>query len=99
LHQPSLLEQLNNAVPLASTAHHIVFKAIAAVTLPHSSLHIPLNPEEQDKISSDLRDQIVLEAAKQLSLQSMQALIIVCIREWGAGRLSQLWNLIALAKR
>lgn len=40
-----------------------------------------------------------MEAISQLSLQSLQAVLILTIRDFGAGRLSEFWNLIALAKR
>lgn len=40
-----------------------------------------------------------MEAISQLSLQSLQAVLILTIRDYGAGRLSEFWNLIALAKR
>jgi hypothetical protein len=99
LHQPSLLEVLNTASSLSNSAHRIVFKAIAAVTLTHLPSSDAQNPEERDKLFSRLRDQIVIECLNRLTLQSLQAMIILCIREWGGGHLNQLWNMIALAKR
>ncbi|KAF1952717.1 hypothetical protein CC80DRAFT_479097 [Byssothecium circinans] len=99
LHQPSLLEVLQTSPILTSTVHHIVFKAIAAVTIPHSYHSDSLTNDQRRTLSDDLRSQVVMEAIGQLSLQSLQAVLILTIRDYGGGRLSEFWNLIALAKR
>ncbi|KAF2241666.1 hypothetical protein BU26DRAFT_524829 [Trematosphaeria pertusa] len=99
LHQPSLLEVLQTSPILASTVHYIVFKAVAAVTIPHSYHSDSLTNDQRRTLSDDLRSQVVMEAISQLSLQSLQAVLILTIRDYGAGRLSEFWNLIALAKR
>jgi hypothetical protein len=99
LHRPSLLEVLQTSPILSSTVHYIVFKAIAAVTIPHSYHSDSLTNEQRRLLSDDLRGQVVMEAISQLSLQSLQAVLILTIRDYGAGRLSEFWNLIALAKR
>ncbi|PSN70512.1 hypothetical protein BS50DRAFT_674871 [Corynespora cassiicola Philippines] len=99
LHGPSLLEVLHTSPILASTVHYIVFKAISAVTIPHSYHSDSLTNDQRKNLSDDLRGQVVMEAISQLSLQSLQAVLILTIRDYGAGRLSEFWNLIALAKR
>ncbi|KAF2476285.1 uncharacterized protein BDR25DRAFT_64879 [Lindgomyces ingoldianus] len=99
LHQPSLLEVLQTSPILGSTVHYIVFKAIAAVTIPHSYHSDSLTNEQRRQCSDDLRSQVLMEAISQLSLQSLQAVLILTIRDYGAGRISEFWNLVALAKR
>jgi hypothetical protein len=99
LHQPSLLEVLQTSPILSATVHYIVFKAIAAVTIPHSHHSDSLTNDQRQTLSEDLRSQVVILAISQLSLQSLQAVLVLTIRDWGAGRLSEFWNLIALAKR
>lgn len=99
LHQPSLLEVLQQSPVLSSTVHYIVFKSIAAVTIPHSYHSDSLTNDQRKTLSDDLRGQVVMEAISQLSLQSLQAVLILSIRDWGTGRLSEFWNLVALAKR
>ncbi|KAF2731017.1 hypothetical protein EJ04DRAFT_554997 [Polyplosphaeria fusca] len=99
LHQPTLLEILQSTPILSGTVQYIVFKAIAAVTIPHSYHSDSLTNDQRRQWSDDLHGQVVMEAISQLSLQSLQAVLILTIRDYGAGRLSEFWNLIALAKR
>ena len=99
LHQPSLLEILQTSPILSSTIQYIVFKAIAAVTLPQSYHTDSITNDQRQQCSDDLRSQVVMEAISHLSLQSLQAVLILTIRDFGAGRLSEFWNLVALAKR
>ncbi|KAF2271170.1 hypothetical protein CC78DRAFT_13213 [Lojkania enalia] len=99
LHQPSLLEVLDTAPILESTIYYSVFKAIAAVTMTHSHQMDILTYEQRRQWSEDLRRQVLIEAIDQLSLQSLQAVLILSIKDYGAGCLSEFWNLIALAKR
>lgn len=40
-----------------------------------------------------------MEAINNLSVRPLQAILILCIHEIGAGRLKEYWNLVALAKR
>jgi hypothetical protein len=40
-----------------------------------------------------------MEALGSLSLQSLQALLIITILDYGAGKLSEFWNLVATCKR
>ena len=99
LHQPSLVEILQTLEYPASTAHHIIFKAVAAVTILHWNRISYLTDEQRQQLSNELRDSVILEAMGTLCLQSLQAVLILTIREWGTGRLSEFWNLVALAKR
>ncbi|KAF2867810.1 hypothetical protein BDV95DRAFT_162291 [Massariosphaeria phaeospora] len=84
---------------MSSTVHYIVFRAIAAVTITHSRRFDSLTNDQRHVLSDDLRRQVIMEAIGHLSLQSLQAVLILTIRDYGAGRLSEFWNLVALAKR
>ncbi|KAF2202245.1 hypothetical protein GQ43DRAFT_392578 [Delitschia confertaspora ATCC 74209] len=99
LHGPSLMDVLQTAPVLSNTAHYNVFKAIAAVTIPHSYRSDSLTNDQRRQCSEELRGQVVMDSISQLSLQSLQALLILTIRDYGSGRLSECWNLVALAKR
>ena len=100
LHRLSLLEALESSVlSLSESPLYIVFKAISAVTLPCWALTNTLNREQREQLSSHFRGQVIMEALGNLSLQSLQALLIITILDYGAGKLSEFWNLVATCKR
>jgi hypothetical protein len=100
LHRLSLLEALDNDMPsLSDSPLYIVFKAISAVTLPCWALTNTLNREQREQLSSHFRGQVIMQALGDLSLQSLQALLIITILDYGAGKLSEFWNLVATCKR
>lgn len=100
LHRLSLLETLDNSMDSVSASPlYIVFKAISAVTLPCWALTNTLNQAQREQLSSHLRGQVIMEALGSLSLQSLQALLIITILDYGAGKLSEFWNVVATCKR
>jgi len=58
-----------------------------------------MSQEERKKLSDVLREEVILQAIGNLSLQSLQAVLIVTNLDYGAGKLSEFWNLVALCKR
>ena len=78
----------------------IVFKAIAAVTLADakSAKLKQLSTNDRKRLVQSFRCQVVMEAMGSLSLQSLQALLIITILDYGAGKFSDCWNLIAVCK-
>jgi len=99
LHKLSVLDTIQSTESLADSPLLMVLKAIVAVTLPHWSLTNPLSEEQRKKLSEQFRKQLILHSISGLSLQSLQAVLIVTIIDFGAGRLSEFWNLVALCKR
>ncbi|KAF4627586.1 hypothetical protein G7Y89_g10563 [Cudoniella acicularis] len=99
LHKLSVLGAVQNTVPLSDSPLFIVLKALVAVTLPHWCLSSPLSREERRRLSESFREQVILQAISNLSLGSLQAVLIVTIIDYGAGKLSEFWNLVALCKR
>jgi hypothetical protein len=99
LHKLSVLDTIQSTESLADSPLLMVLKAIVAVTLPHWSLTNPLSEEQRKKLSEQFRKQLILHSISDLSLQSLQAVLIVTIIDFGAGRLSEFWNLVALCKR
>ncbi len=101
LHRPSLLDTLQTSASLPDTSVYIIFKAIMAVAATTSkkteSFQIPA--EDRQRLALSFRCQVVMEAMGSLSLQSLQALLIIAILDYGAGKLSDFWNLVALGKR
>ncbi|KAG0646927.1 hypothetical protein D0Z07_6161 [Hyphodiscus hymeniophilus] len=100
LHKLSLLQETHNhATPLVDSPQSIVFKAIVAVTLPHWCLSNPLTGKQRSQYSAQYRNEVIMQAIGNLSLQSLQAILIITTIDYGAGKLSEFWNLVALCKR
>ncbi|TVY12910.1 hypothetical protein LARI1_G008844 [Lachnellula arida] len=99
LHRLSVIGTIEDTVALEDSPIYIVLKAIIAVTLPHWSLSNPISRETRSRISEKFRKQIIIQAISNLSLPSLQAVLIVTTIDYGAGRLSEFWNLVALCKR
>jgi len=99
LHRLSVIGTIEDTAALEDSPIYIVLKAIIAVTLPHWSLSNPISRETRSQISEKFRKQVILQAISALSLPSLQAVLIVTTIDYGAGRLSEFWNLVALCKR
>jgi hypothetical protein len=98
LHQPSLFEALQTYPAIETSTHQLVLKAIVAVTVLYCS-SAPSTPSQRQQWSESLRDRVVMDAMKQVSLQSVQALLILSNLDYGGGQVHQFWNLVALCKR
>lgn len=98
LHQPSLLEALQACRVIETSTHQLVIKAIVAVTVPYCR-SLPSTPTQRQHWSETLRDKVVMDAMKQVSLQAVQALLILSNLDYGGGQVHQFWNLVALCKR
>ncbi|KAK6369904.1 hypothetical protein LTS17_009354 [Exophiala oligosperma] len=98
LHQPSLLEALRAHPSVETSTHQLVIKAIASVTVPYC-VSVPSTPSQRQQWSDTLRDRVVMDAMKQISLQAVQALLILSNIDYGEGKVHEFWNLVALCKR
>ncbi|KAJ5596529.1 hypothetical protein N7450_002987 [Penicillium hetheringtonii] len=98
LHQPSLIASLQQLKSSKDLDQSLAVKAICVVTLPHYESPL-VSLDERNQWSASLRDSICCQALKQVSLQSLQALLILSNLDYGEGRFEQFWNLIALCKR
>jgi hypothetical protein len=100
LHKPSLMDTIQNVHPLQESPLYIVFKAITAVTVTdtHRTRLNGLSDHGRQRLVLYFRRQVVEEAMGRLSLQSLQALLIITIFDYGAGRFSESWNLVSLCK-
>ncbi|RDW69810.1 hypothetical protein BP6252_08830 [Coleophoma cylindrospora] len=100
LHKLSILDAVQHtSVALSGSPLFIVHKAIVAVTLPHWCLSNPLTREQRQELSTKFRNEVIMQAIGNLSLQSLQAVLIITNLDYGAGKLSEFWNLVALCKR
>lgn len=100
LHKPSLLDTLHTRF-FKENPSYIILKAITAVTVTDTQKVrlSQLIDEDRQRLALSFRCQVMMEAMGSLSLQSLQALLVITIMDYGAGKLSDFWNLIALCKR
>ncbi|KAL4756059.1 uncharacterized protein BDW70DRAFT_166824 [Aspergillus foveolatus] len=100
LHQPSVVEYCQSWDPNDHAgAISLTVQAIVSVVLVDPTGDTSLTEVQRRKWSRRLRDEVLLAAMHNLSMEGLQALLIVSIVEYGEGRLSEFWNLMALCKR
>lgn len=99
LHQPTILESCRQFIDHSNGAVSLVLKSVAAVIIPTQPLPAHVNDNERQKWLLSMEDDITLAAFHNLSLQSLQALLILTIPVFGAGRMAEFYNLMALCKR
>lgn len=100
LHKPLLMDTVQNFHPLQKSPLYIVFKAIIAVTVTDTHrTRLSLSDHDRQRLVLSLRSQVIMEAVESLSLQSLQALLIITILDYGGGKFSDCWNLVAICKR
>ena len=99
LYIPSLFDALRYSSTLEESPLYVVFQAIAAVTISQWNPAFPIRHEDQVRLASTLRTTIVIQAIDQLSLRSLQALLITTVLDYGAGELSKFWNVISICRR
>lgn len=100
LHHLSLLNVLEDqGQNLELSPLYVVLKAIAAVTLPSTPCPDTLKQYERQELSYAYCQDITMHSMDNLSLPSLQAVLIITVNELGAGKMSKFWNLVALCKR
>ena len=99
LHQPSYLDALQKRpFVLGELPNLLTFKAIAAVVYQNRRFSTNGNQHVQ-AWSSVMRRKIIKKAMTEVSLPSMQALLILSVMDFAAGKFHDFWNLVALFKR
>ncbi|KAL4994193.1 hypothetical protein BDV10DRAFT_198987 [Aspergillus recurvatus] len=100
LHQPSVVEYCQSWDPKdGGGSLSLTIQAIVAVILADPKTDTGASKAQRRQWSEQLRDKVLLAAMHNLSMAGLQALLIVSIVEYGEGRLSEFWNLMALCKR
>jgi hypothetical protein len=76
----------------------LVVQAIIATTVPHSEL-LDGDTDQRKQWQEQLAAAVVIECIKRPSLQSIQALLILSILQYGGGKFVQSWSFLAMARR
>jgi len=74
----------------------ILIRAMVAVMLPTIELPMEITLQQRHDISGRLRSEVVNVAMRDLNMRSLQALMILVIRDYGDGRIAEAWNLMGV---
>ena len=98
LHQLTYSGALDDFEALTASPNAIVVKAISTITVA-DLLPPTTSKNEQTQWVHDLHWQVIMQATESISMQSLQALLILTILDYGGGHMSGFWLLVALCKR
>jgi len=98
LHQQTLSQCLDNCIDIASTGRSLVLQAIAAATL-ESIDGISTTPEDSRDRGTMLKNATVLAALNAPCLDSIQALLVLSMLQYGNGRTAEAGNLLAMCRK
>jgi hypothetical protein len=96
IHKPTFLIEADDPGVYNDGPTSVVIKAMVAVILPHIDLPLEMTAQQKYDISSRLRSEVVNGAMRDLNLRSLQALMILVIRDYGDGRIAEAWNLMGV---
>ena len=99
IHKPTFLNEVDDPSVYNDGPISVVIKAMVAVILPHINLPVEMTLQQKYDISSRLRSEVVNGAMRELNLRSLQALMILVIRDYGDGRIAEAWNLMGVSTK
>lgn len=98
LHRQTLSQCLDNFIDIASTGRPLVLQAIAATTL-ESVDGVNTTPKDSHDQGSALKNATVLAALNAPCLDSIQALLILSMLQYGNGCTAEAGNLLAMCRK
>lgn len=94
------IQTVLEALPMPLThIDDVVLKAVIALQLAYSSQAICLGYYGRQRLSQYLRSQVVNEAFSRASLNSLQALLIIAILDYGSDNLPSTFSLMSVCRR
>lgn len=98
LHQQTLLQCLDNFTDIANTGRPLVLQALVAVTL-ESGDRVNAMPKDSNVQGTDLKNATVLGALNSPCLDSIQALLVLSMLQYGNGCITEAGNLLAMCRK
>lgn len=98
MHQQTLIRCLEAFTTISDTGRPLVFQAITAATLESTS-HQEFMAEDVKTLRSSLKNTTVLAALNSPSLDSIQALLVLSMLQYGNGCLTEAGNLLAMCRK
>lgn len=77
----------------------IVLRALVALSFSHSSAAIVYGYKGRRQVSTHLRAEVLVEAMAEVSLDSLQALLIIAILDYGNDDIPSTWSLLSVCRR
>jgi hypothetical protein len=98
LHQQTLLQCLDDSSDIASTGRPLVLQAIVAATL-ESTESVNATPNNPHNQGTELKNVTVLAALNAPCLDSIQALLVLSMVQYGNGCITEAGNLLAMCRK
>jgi len=98
MHQQTLMRCLEGFTTISDTGRPLVFQAVAAATLGSIS-HQDLMAEDVGTLRSSLKNITILAALNSPSLDSIQALLVLSMLQYGNSCLTEAGNLLAMCRK
>lgn len=77
----------------------IVLRALIALSFNHSSAAIQYGYTGRRQVSNHLRAEVLIEAMAKVSLESLQALLIIAFMDYGNDDIPSTWSLLSVTRR
>lgn len=98
LRKDEVLLSLSDMSQSGTLLNDLILKSIAAITIGHARQVIALGYERRWNLANRLRQEVIMEAMSKTSLKALQALCIILVLDYGYGRITEFWSLMAIAK-
>jgi hypothetical protein len=98
MHQETLARCLEGFTTMSDTGRPLVFQAITAATLESTSRQ-NLMTEDAKALRNSLKDTTILAALNSPSLDSIQALLVLSMLQYGNSCLTEAGNLLAMCRK
>lgn len=98
MHRQTLMQCLEPFSSLPDTSRPLVLQAIAAATLESSS-RLDMAEHDLQTLRTKLKDSTILAALNSPCLDSIQALLVLSMLQYGNGYLTEAGNLLAMCRK
>lgn len=98
MHQQTLARSLEGFTTLSETGRPLLFQAITVATLESASRQ-DLVSEDAKFLRNSLKDTVILTALNSPSLDSIQALLVLSMMQYGNSCLTEAGNLLAMCRK
>ena len=99
LKRSKLEQSLESLTAPVERIDDIVLRALIALSFSHSSAAIIYGYNGRRQVSHHLRAEVLVEAMAKVSLDSLQALLIIAIMDYGNDDIPSTWSLLSVCRR
>ena len=99
LKRSKLEQSLEQLVAPVEGIDDIVLRALIALSFSHSSAAVIYGYKGRRQVSAHLRADVLVEAMAKVSLDSLQALLIIAVLDYGNDDIPSTWSLLSVCRR